>query len=101
MKLSKRKKLRISYCHYCFGPPHLYMVNDDLWIKVGFTSDTIACLDCLESALGRLLVPDDFTDCDANKGLHVAARSRWMVHYQIGYKSPWPLWRVIGRKWSF
>jgi RND superfamily putative drug exporter len=46
-------------CHYCKSPDtDLYMVTDDLWACSGL--DGWACFRCLESAIGRDLVPEDF-----------------------------------------
>ena len=52
-------------CSICSSPDNdLYVVTDELWQSSGL--DGRACFRCLEQAIGRQLVPDDFIDVPAN-----------------------------------
>ena len=44
-----------------------YMVHDSVWKTAGMEPDGgCLCIGCLEERLGRMLTPDDFTDCILN-----------------------------------
>jgi hypothetical protein len=44
-----------------------YMVQDSVWRAAGMGPEGgCLCIGCLEERLGRMLTPDDFTDCKLN-----------------------------------
>jgi len=44
-----------------------YVVHDEVWAAAGMTPNGgELCVGCIESRLGRQLVPGDFTDCPMN-----------------------------------
>jgi hypothetical protein len=59
-------------CIDCGKVPEWYMVRDDIWVAAGMpkcvvmTGTDFLCFKCLESRLGRILTPNDFTDARIN-----------------------------------
>ncbi|MFC9438609.1 hypothetical protein [Nocardia sp. NPDC057030] len=54
-------------CHECGvatapidGPDEWYTVHDSVWASAAAAADSILCVGCLESRLGRRLLPTDF-----------------------------------------
>ena len=64
----------LANCHDCrwltTALGEFYMVHDHLWEQVCQVSPRaiphFLCIGCLEERLGRMLTPDDFTDCLLN-----------------------------------
>ncbi|WP_306364498.1 hypothetical protein [Nocardia sp. CC227C] len=48
------------------GPDEWYTVHDALWQHAGARPDSILCIGCLESRLGRRLRHNDFLDAPLN-----------------------------------
>lgn len=61
-------KCRYCVCSQCGGNNDDYMVHDHVWASAGFEPRTIACIRCLEKALGRQICVSDFTLAPINDG---------------------------------
>ena len=48
-------------------PKDYYMLNTGLWLEINGTHEGMICVDCVESYLGRKLLPEDLMDCALNK----------------------------------
>jgi hypothetical protein len=46
-----------------------YMLHDELWLEANPDDDGMLCFDCVETRLGRRLVPADFTNALTNRWL--------------------------------
>jgi hypothetical protein len=53
---------RPASCERCGAPIDFFKLKDDLWRRTGFQPQDIACLHCVELALGR---PVSLADLDA------------------------------------
>jgi len=51
-------------CHKCgvpdIGDDYPYMLHDELWQSLGVPIKSFMCIGCVESILGRQLIPSDF-----------------------------------------
>ena len=54
-----------------------YMVHDEVWDAAGATTRTWLCIGCLESRLGRRLVPGDFQSAVVNDPRIYRADKAW------------------------
>ena len=68
MSMAELAKANCTDCRWC--TPLLgeyYMVHDNVWKAAGMEPEGgCLCIGCLEERLGRMLTPDDFTDCLLN-----------------------------------
>lgn len=65
----------LCLCEACGeGDTSVYMVLDAVWAESGMPPEGYLHLKCLEFALGRKLVRDDFTDAPCNIGLPEGAQ---------------------------
>jgi hypothetical protein len=55
-----------------------YFLNTELWLSVVGSKVGMMCIGCFEDRLGRLLVPDDFTDASINNPKYEAKSTRLM-----------------------
>jgi hypothetical protein len=52
------------------------MLHDEVWLAArppleNSRRPVMACIGCVETRLGRLLTPEDFTDAPANQGFFI------------------------------
>lgn len=69
--LEKMKAVDLSFhcidCKVNTSQSHeYYMVNDDIWLLANPADFGMLCISCLETRLGRLLTPNDFTSAPIN-----------------------------------
>jgi len=61
---------RVRLCDRCDRTfAQMYMVRDELWAESGFDKNEVACIHCLQAALSRPLMLDDFKDVRLNEVL--------------------------------
>ena len=51
-----------------------YMIHDHVWTAVAGKDDGMLCIGCLETRLGRTLIPADFKDAPVNHGFFTQSR---------------------------
>ena len=62
-----------------------YMVEDRVWAEAGFLKKELACFPCLEKALGRQLMFEDFTKARCNNTIrYVLDREQFMTCQAVG-----------------
>lgn len=47
------------------------MVHDELWLSANAKGDGKLCIACLETRIGRRLMPEDFIDAPINRRFHL------------------------------
>lgn len=108
LPLMTKRSVPACECRYCNRIRDDYMVHPAVW-KEALRADANApgrgghvCFECLETRLGRALVPEDFTNAPINRPILLGLSSRWWVsvHGDLGTHEPISRGRFGGLHWD-
>ncbi len=90
----KKRDCDLFTCVHCgVNTLHIneyYMIHDEVWLAArppleNSRRPVMACIGCVETRLGRLLTPEDFTDAPANKGFFIQSPRLLSRLYGVEY----------------
>jgi len=61
-----------------------YFLKDEIWFLIHNSQKGMLCIGCAEARLGRILVPEDFTDAYVNRPIHVGQTMSDRLRIRLG-----------------